>query len=188
LRDISLHLLDIIQNSVKAGATSIKVIISTDRGKDRLTVSVEDNGCGMDAAFLQKVMDPFTTTRTTRKVGMGIPLLKESCEITGGNLVISSTKGVGTALEADFILSSIDRIPIGNIGDTFFGLILDRPDINYRLSFINGENLFVLDCEELRNKMDGVSLNELSICTWIKEWIEEEKKNIFGGILDEIIS
>ncbi len=188
MRDISLHLLDIIQNSVKAGATSIDVTISTDQDNDWLTVAVKDNGCGMDAVFLKKVVDPFTTTRTTRAVGLGIPLLKESCEMTGRNFVISSTKGIGTLLEANFILSSIDRIPIGNIGDTFFGLILDRPDINYRLMFVNGENQFLLDLEDIRKHMDGVPLNEPSICTWIKESIEEEKIKIFGGILNEIIS
>jgi len=188
LRDLSLHLLDIIQNSVKAGATGIDVTISTDPGKDLMTLIVSDNGCGMDSLFLKKVSDPFTTTRTTRAVGLGIPLLKESCEMTGGNLEITSTKGIGTRLEAKFIISSIDRIPIGNIGDTFFGLILDRPEMNYRLTFINCEKEFTLDFESLRNQMDGVPLNELTVCTWIKESIEEEKINIFGGILDEIIS
>lgn len=188
MRDISLHLLDIVQNSVKAGAASIDVTISTDRAMDRLTVMIEDDGCGMDAALLAKVIDPFTTTRTTRHVGLGIPLLKESCESTGGSLRVFSTKGSGTRLEADFVLSSIDRIPIGNIGDTFFGLILDRPDINYRLLFVNAEKKFVLDLNELRKKLLDVPLNEPSICTWIKEWIEEEKINIFGGTLDEIIS
>lgn len=183
-----MHLLDIIQNSVKAGATSISVILSVDKDNDRFTVVVEDNGCGMDALFLKKVMDPFTTTRTTRTVGLGIPLLKESCEITGGNLAVISTKGIGTRLEADFIISSIDRIPIGNIGETFFGLILDHPEMNYRLTLINQEKEFTLDFEDLRERLDGVPLNELSVCTWIKESIEEEKINIFGGILDEIIS
>jgi hypothetical protein len=188
LRDISLHLLDIIQNSVKAEATSISIMISADEATDRLKVIVTDNGCGMDADFLKKVTDPFTTTRKTRKVGLGIPLLKESCEMTGGNLEIISTIGAGTRLEADFIISSIDRIPIGNIGDTFFSLTLDRPEIDYRIDFIHGDNKFTLDYSDIRKQLDDVPLNELSICTWIKESIEEEKINIFGGILNEIVS
>ncbi len=180
--------MDIIQNSVKAGATSIKVSLEVEATLDVFSIIVSDNGCGMDKGFLNKVMDPFTTSRTTRTVGLGIPLLKEACEITGGSLEIFSEKGKGTKLEAKFILSSIDRIPIGNIGDTFFGLILDRADMNYVLEFKCKDKEFVLDLEEIRNHLGDVPLNEFSVCTWIKESIEEEKNSIFGGILNEIIS
>lgn len=188
MRDLSLHLLDIIQNSVKAGATEIAVSLTADERNDLLTLRVDDNGCGMDSLLLSKVIDPFTTTRKTRSVGLGIPLLKEACEMTGGSFGIQSEPGVGTKVEANFVLSSIDRLPVGNVGDTFFGLALDHPEIDYRLELKSGEQEFILDFKDLRKRLDGVPLNEISVCTWIKESIEEEKNNIFGGILDEIIS
>lgn len=188
MRDMSLHLLDIVQNSVKAGATSIGIEFETDIDNDILIFSVIDNGCGMEQEFLKKVMDPFTTTRTTRGVGLGISFLKESCEITGGVLKLESEVNVGTKLTAKFVLSSIDRIPIGDIGQTMFGLILDRPDIDYTLKFTNAKKSFELNLADIRITLEDVPLNDFGVCTWLKELIEEEKINIFGGTLNEIIS
>lgn len=186
MRDISLHLLDIIQNSVRAGANTIKVSILADLQRGFLEMKVEDNGCGMDEEMLSLVTDPFTTSRTTRKVGLGIPLLKEACEIAGGSMTIESTKSEGTVIHAKMKISSIDRIPLGNIGETFMGLAMDNQNINYRLNMSNKEKEFSLDFDEIKDQLGDVPINEMDVLIWIKETIEEEKNNIFKGILNEI--
>jgi hypothetical protein len=186
MRDLSLHLLDIIQNSVSAGATSIKVSIIADLQIGLLEMTVEDNGCGMDEEMLAIVTDPFTTSRTTRKVGLGIPLLKEACEITGGSMEIESTKGKGTLIRTKMKISSIDRIPLGDIGETFMGLAMDCEKINYNLRLSDKKKEFVLDFQEIKNQLGDVPITEMDVLVWIKETIEEEKNEIFRGILNEI--
>ena len=118
MKELSLHILDIAQNSVKAGATLIQITIEEDTVADTLRITVADNGCGMDKDLLQRVRDPFTTTRTTRKVGMGIPLLEAAAVQCGGGLDIQSQPGVGTTLTAWFGLSHIDRAPVGDMPGT----------------------------------------------------------------------
>lgn len=186
MRDLSLHLLDIIQNSVKAGATLIKVSIVADLQSNLLETRVEDNGCGMDAEMLSIVADPFTTSRTTRKVGLGIPLLKEACEIAGGSLSIESEAGEGTVIHTKMLISSIDRIPLGNIGETFMGLAMDSGKINYNLRLSNTKKEFILDFQEIKDQLGDVPINEMDVLMWIKETIEEEKNELFRGILNEI--
>jgi len=186
MRDLSLHLLDIIQNSVKAGATSINVSIIADTKSDLLEITVEDNGCGMSEEMLSTVTDPFTTSRTTRKVGLGIPLLKEACEIAGGSMIIESEAGKGTVIHTKMLISSIDRIPLGNIGETYMGLAMDSGKINYNLRLSNIKKEFVLDFQEIKDQLGDVPINEMDVLMWIKETIEEEKNSIFKGILNEI--
>ena len=122
MRELSLNVLDIAQNSIAAGASVITMTVEEDAGADRLTLSVEDNGCGMTSEQLERVRDPFYTTRTTRPVGMGIPLFRMAAEATGGSLSITSKPGAGTTVTAVFGLSHIDRLPLGDVP-------LDDPDV-----------------------------------------------------------
>lgn len=178
MRDLSMHVLDIVQNSIKAGATLVTVSFDVDE-TSVLTFSVRDNGCGMSPAFLERVTDPFTTTRTTRKVGLGIPMLKQSAEMCGGTFGIESEQGKGTFIHASFDLKNIDCIPMGDICDSLLTLVLlnpDHPEFVYRAVSPAREALF--DTREVRQALSGVPLNEPAVTAWMKESIEEEFKPI----------
>lgn len=178
MRDLSMHVLDIVQNSIKAGAALVTVAFDVNRD-GILTFSVRDDGCGMSPAFLERVTDPFTTTRTTRKVGLGIPMLKQSAEICGGTFGIESEEGKGTFIHASFDLKNIDCIPMGDICDSLLTLVIlnpERPEFLYHAASPEQEALF--DTREIRQALSGVPLNEPSVTAWMKESIEEEFKPI----------
>ncbi len=187
MRDISLHLMDIAQNSVVAKAD--KVEISFAAIDNLLTFTIIDNGCGMDEEMVKNVFDPFVTSRTTRKVGLGIPLLVESSEATGGKVTINSKVGVGTTLTATFVIDHIDRIPLGDIAMTMSTTIASHPDVNFVLSLSNGTDEFVVSTAMIKETLgEDVPLNTIQIIDWLSGYIEENIKIIFGGILDEIVS
>lgn len=188
MRDLSLHLLDIIQNSVKAGARRIEAEFSADPAQNLLTMVVRDNGCGMPPDLARRVTDPFVTTRTTRSVGLGLPLLKEQCELTGGRLTLESEVGTGTVLTAELGLDSIDRLPLGEISSTWVVLILADPQIDYHLVMQSPGRRFELGLAEVREQLQGVPLSEPAVLEWIKDYIDEQQVKIFGGVLHEIIS
>lgn len=184
MRDLSLHLMDIAENSLSAGATLIKISLELKAGL--LSFKIYDNGKGMDKDLLDRVTSPFTTTRTTRKVGMGIPLLKNSAEITGGSFFIKSEPGAGTVVEADFIAVSIDRIPVGDIDETMKALILSNPSQDFELRLKNGEKEYELKTSEIKNYLKDVPIQNPDIIDWIGKSIKEGLKEIFGGVLNEI--
>lgn len=180
MRDLSLHVLDIVQNSIKAGAKNIAVDFRLDE-KGALTFSVRDDGCGMSAEFLQRVQDPFTTTRTTRKVGLGIPLLKENAERTGGGISLESELGAGTTITARFDTGNIDCPPMGAICDTLFTLVLLNPDAPEFTFSAKGRGLEAsFDTGAVRQALGGVPLNAPDVADWIKQSIKEE----FSPILE----
>ena len=180
LEDLSAHVLDIAENSVMAEATEVRIEIIEDKSADRLSFSVEDNGSGMTKEFMSKVTDPFTTTRTTRRVGMGLRFLKQSAELCGGGLEIVSEPGKGTKTTASFILSSIDRPPLGDIPASLMALIMGSPEIRwiYRHRTDNGE--FVLDTDEIIDALDGERemLRSPEVGLWLKEHIKENLDEI----------
>ena len=183
VRDLSLHLLDIITNSISAGASHMMIRINADHQKDVLTIRIVDDGKGMSPEFLKKVTNPFSTTRTTRKVGLGLSLFKEACEITGGDLRIESALGVGTIVTAIFGISSIDRIPLGNTGETISGLISSFPDRDFAIVFSNdqGEESG-LDTVDLRERLGDVPLSEPDVYVFVRDYIQEQQQIILGGI------
>ncbi len=188
MRDLSLHLLDIIQNSITAKASAITIFISADRSKDRLLIKIQDNGIGMDDAMRLKVTDPFVTTRTTRKIGLGIPLLLASARLAGGDVTVDSEKGKGTTITADFQISNIDRLPLGDIPETMVSLIVSEPEIRFVIVLDNGVQCIKLDTLEVKEKLGEVPITEYQVLMWIKEFIGEGVKKIFGGVLHEIDS
>ncbi|MBR2069902.1 MAG: ATP-binding protein [Clostridia bacterium] len=139
MRELSLNILDIAQNSVRANATEVDITVNCYRSLDLLEISIKDNGCGMSEEMVKSVIDPFTTTRTTRKVGMGIPLFKHSCESTGGSFEIKSKLAEGTTTCARYVLSSIDRMPLGDLAGSIQILYTASANINFRL-FINTDD------------------------------------------------
>lgn len=173
MKELSLHILDIAKNSVKAKATLIEIYVTEDENKNLLTIEIKDNGCGMSKEFLKTVKDPFSTTRTTRKVGMGIPLFEAACIQCGGELNITSELGVGTTLTATFELDSIDRAPIGDMAGTMQTLISGSPDIEFIYRHIKNYKEFTLDTRELKQVLGEVPLDTPDVLMWIDGYVNE---------------
>jgi len=188
MKDLSLHLMDIIQNSITASSSKITVSINADKELDLLEIEIADNGVGMDKDLLASVSNPFTTTRKTRKIGLGIPLFKDSANLSGGYLIINSQIGIGTVVKASFRISHIDRIPLGDLAETIVTIIVAHPDIGLELSLGNTKEYFRLDLAEVKEKLGDVPINDFEVVNWIKEYINEGIKLIFGGVLNEVIS
>ncbi len=178
MREISLHILDIVQNSVVAGATKIEVYVTEDIAEDKLTVKIVDNGCGMSKEFLEKVIDPFTTKRTTRKVGLGIPLFKNAAESTDGTFEIQSELGKGTCVTAVFGYSHIDRQPLGDMADTMLGLFTSYENIDFLYRHKIGDEEFEVETAELKNVLDGVSFTTPEVYLWLSEFLKEGESEL----------
>jgi len=173
MKELSLHILDIAKNSVKAKASLITINIDEDEEKNLLTIEIIDNGCGMSEDFLKTVKDPFSTTRTTRKVGMGLSLFEVAAEQCGGELKIESELGKGTRVEVTFELNSIDRAPIGDMAGTMTTLISGSPEIDFIYCHkINGKE-FALKTEEIKTVLGDVPLDLPEVVMWIDGYIKE---------------
>ncbi|MDR1510583.1 MAG: ATP-binding protein [Synergistaceae bacterium] len=181
LEDLSQHVLDIAENSTAAGATEITVEINEDEAMNVLSMIVEDDGRGMPPEFLDRVTDPFTTTRTTRRVGMGLPFLKQSAELCGGKLILRSKPGEGTRTEATFSYDSIDRPPMGDIPATVTALFMGHPEINWKyIHRVNGME-FSLSTEEIVEALeDRELLRSAEVGLWIRDQIKESLEEIKG--------
>ena len=173
MKELSLHILDIAKNSVKAKASLIEVIINEDEEKNLLSIGINDNGCGMTEEFLKTVRDPFSTTRTTRKVGMGIPLFEAASQQCGGKLDITSEVGVGTKVMATFELNHIDRAPLGDMPGTIKTLIWGSPEIDFLYRHTKNGQEFTLDTREIKQVLGGVPLDNPDVLAWIDEYIIE---------------
>ena len=181
MQELSLHILDIVQNSITARATLIEVGIVEDALADVLDIRIQDNGIGMDDEKVKKVLDPFYTTRTTRRVGLGIPLYREAALSTGGEFQIESKVGAGTTVFARFGLSHIDRQPLGDIAGVMFTLVTCNPDIDFVYTHRVGENAFTADTREMKRILDGVPLSDGNVGMWLKSYLDEGISNLYGG-------
>jgi hypothetical protein len=177
MREITLHLLDLAENSVSAGARTVQIAVCEDLKADLLTVSIQDDGRGMDPETVKKVTDPFYTSRTTRKVGLGIPLFKGAAEECNGGLTISSKQGEGTRVDVSFQHSHIDRMPLGNLSSTFLGLLVGHPDVHWIFRYTarkNGaEETFEFDDQPVKETLEGVSLTHPEVLTFVRGMLEE---------------
>jgi hypothetical protein len=187
LREIALHILDIMQNSAAAQASMIKVSLTADTQAGTLTAVIEDNGCGMDSELLATVTDPFSTTRKTRRVGLGIPLMKASCERSGGSFGITSRKGAGTTVTAVFGTDHIDRPVLGDLAGVIADMAAAMPETDIRLHLRCQEKQFEFSSAETARMLGEVPLSEFSVVKWLKEYINERIIDIFGGVLNEIV-
>ena len=176
MEDLSLHILDIVENATAAEASLIFIGVVEDLGKDLLRITVKDNGRGMDPDMLEKVRDPFITTRTTRKVGLGLSLLEQSAQECGGELVIHSKPGEGTEVTATFQRSHIDRKPMGDMGATLVALIAGNPHVDFLYtSDLEGEEV-ELDTRVIRAELDGLmSMNDPAVLKMIQELFKKEQ-------------
>jgi len=183
LPEISLNVLDIAQNSIRAEADLIEIGVYIDRKADTLTVIINDNGCGMTAEQIAHVEDPFFTTRSTRKIGLGVPFFKMSAIITGGSFEITSEVKVGTKVKAVFVLSHIDRMPLGDINSTIHTLVTYNTNIDFVYTYEFDGRSFVLDTRQMREILGGVPLDAPEVSDYIKEYLDENKKEADGGVL-----
>ncbi|MBE5039992.1 ATP-binding protein [Ructibacterium gallinarum] len=180
MKELSLHILDIIQNSIAAGAALIQLDLTEDSNSDLLMFRITDNGCGMPPEMVRQVMDPFTTSRKTRKVGLGIPLLKAAAEHTGGGICISSEPGRGTVLEARFGYSHIDRQPLGNMAETMLGLVTGYDSIDFVYHHKVNEKEFTMDTREIKSILGEVSLKEPEVMLWLSDFLKENEAALYG--------
>ncbi len=178
LTELSLNVLDIAENSTRAKASLIKISICAKEDNDLLTISIEDNGCGMTEEQLAQISDPFFTSRTTRKVGLGIPFFKYAAEITGGTFTIQSKIQVGTIVNASFVLSHIDRMPMGDITSTIHNLIVYHPECDFIYNYTYNQNSFTLDTREFREILGDVPFDVPEISEYIKNYLTENKQEV----------
>ena len=177
MKELSLNVLDITENSVKAKATKTQItIVEKDNA---LLLNIKDDGTGMPKEIVESVTNPFYTTRTTRKVGLGLPLLKMAAEQTGGNMKIESQQGEnhGTTVEALFYTDHIDCAPLGDIISTIVTLIQGHPETDFLFKHIKNEKEVKLDTCELREVLGDVPLNEYEVIKWISEYLREQYEN-----------
>lgn len=173
MRELALHILDIAENSISASASRVEIVVNQDSLDDELWISVKDNGRGMDEELLARVMDPFVTSRTTRKVGLGIPLLKQAAEACNGGLTLESQPGIGTELTVKFQNSHIDRMPLGNLADTFLSLLLGTPEVNWVLHYQVDDQVFDFDDTEVKQVLDGMPLTDYRVIEYLTNTIQD---------------
>lgn len=180
--EISMNVLDVAENSVRANASLVQISVSVDEEKDTLTIVIEDDGCGMTEEQVAHVTDPFFTTRTTRKIGLGVPFFKMAAENTGGSFEILSEPGVGTKVTAIFGLSNIDRMPLGDMNSTIHTLITFNTHIDFLYTYVFNQQSFVLDTREFKEVLEGVPLDTPEISQYIKEYLDENEREVSGGV------
>ena len=178
MKELSLHLLDVAQNSVTAGARHIDLTLAEDEQRAYRLI-IADDGRGMTPEFLAQVTDPFSTTRTTRKVGLGLPLLRMTAEQTEGGLDVESQVGVGTTVTARFHGSHIDCPPLGDLSGTVSLLIQGAPGVEWTWTHITPKGSYVLDTRQLREILGpDVPLSEPAVALWIGEYLQEQEASI----------
>lgn len=179
MRELSLNILDIAQNSITANASLITIEVLENTAEHTLLIGIYDNGKGMSEEQVKSVIDPFFTTRTTRKVGMGIPLFKMAAEQTGGSLEIKSELGVGTETRAIFKTDSVDFTPLGDVASTIQMLITMNTDRDFVYKHKVDEKEFVCDTRELKAILGDVPLDTYEVSQWILEFIKENTEVLY---------
>jgi hypothetical protein len=179
VRELSLHILDLLENAVEAGASRIDLSIREDLQADWMVIEIADDGCGMRKEWIEKVLDPFCTTRKTRHVGLGLPLFSEAARRCGGNLTIQSKPEKGTRVTATFRHGHIDRAPLGDIPAALLAILLsERPvDLNYCHQV--GLREFRFDSSEIRKELEEVPMNHPKVRDWIFQLLQEGEASLF---------
>lgn len=183
--EIALNVLDIAQNSIRAGAARIEITVDIRLAEDKLMIVIADDGCGMTTEQLAQVEDPFYTTRTTRKAGLGVPFFKMAAVSTGGSFSIRSEQGKGTIVTAVFGLSHIDRMPLGDINGAIYTLVTFNTQIDFVYTYRFDGRSFTLDTGELKNILDGVPPDMPQVSQFIREFLSENKLEADGGTVIE---
>ena len=183
MRELADNIMDIAQNSISAGASLTEVHIRVSHADDRITFIFKDDGCGMSEELVKSVTEPFTTTRKTRKVGLGLPLLGQTAEMTGGTMDIQSTVGVGTVVTASFGLQHLDRPPLGDVAGAWFSLVVMNPEKDFLFTYDYDGRDFTFDTRMVRQAVAPIPLNQMEISAWIKDCLTQEINELHGGNL-----
>lgn len=178
MKDLSLHILDLLQNSTVVDSTLIELEIEDSLKDNIFRFTITDNGRGMSKEFLEKVTDPYSTTRTTRKVGLGLPLIKMNAEQCNGGFMIESELGKGTKLCFWFEHNNIDRPPMGDIAGVFVLTIAQNEEIRFIMNYKTDKDIFSFDTQEIKEALDGIPLNNNDIIKFLREMIEVNLKDI----------
>lgn len=172
MREISLHIIDIAENGIAADADLIEINISESRLKNLLEVHVSDNGKGIAPELIDKVTDPFFTTRTTRRVGLGLSLFKEAAGRCGGEFIITSRDGKGTEVSASFVLDHIDLAPLGDLAGSMTCLIMGNPGVDFVYTHIYNQRSFTIDTRDIKKELEGVPINRPEVLRYIEDMIK----------------
>ncbi|MCR4426368.1 MAG: ATP-binding protein [Firmicutes bacterium] len=178
MRELSMHILDIAQNSIAAGATLVTIDVLEDTDSDTMVIRVEDNGRGMDPEFAMRIRDPFVTTRTTRDVGLGVPLFAAAAERCGGGLTVETERGRGTVVAATFRLSHIDRAPLGDMAGTVVALAVCNPGVDFVYNHSRGGKSLRVDTREIRTEVGDIPLSHPEVASFIRQHIAEGEKEL----------
>jgi hypothetical protein len=187
MQELSMHILDIVQNSLAAGATRIEIRIREALGEDLLIIEVADNGRGMPQEILKRVMDPFFTSRTTREVGLGLSLFREATERTRGHLEVQSEEGKGTRVMARFCLNHFDRAPLGDMGETMGVLISGNPGVDFLYEHRVESQIYFLETREMREILGPVGLDDPSVLEFIRQDIQSGLKKIGAATFPKVM-
>lgn len=181
MEELSLHILDITENSVAAKADKIEIKIVENEEKDFLSVEIKDNGVGMDKETIKKVLDPFFTTKKTRRFGLGLSLLSEAAKAANGDFSLISKKGKGTRVKAEFQYSHIDRQPLGDIGQTIMTLVMGNPEIDLIYRHKKNGHEYNLDISKIKTQLKDKYINSPDGIRMLRENLDEMKKILTGG-------
>ncbi|SDM11850.1 ATP-binding protein [Halarsenatibacter silvermanii] len=180
MRELSLHLLDIAQNSIRAGAGQIEIKIKEDVPENILLIVILDDGRGIDEESVEKIVDPFVTTRKTREVGLGLSLFKETAELCGGSLRIDSKPGEGTSVTAEFEYDHLDRPPLGSIAETLVSLIAVNPDLEIIYQHQKDGQSFYFSTGEVKAELQDVDIQKPRILKWLEEYLRDNIAEVRG--------
>lgn len=178
MEDLSLHILDVVENAIAAKARKIEISVIEEIEEDRLTIEIKDDGIGMDEEVRRRATDPFFTTRTSRRVGLGLSFLSQAAEEAGGSLEIHSQPGEGTRVKATFQHSHIDRKPLGNMTDTILTIILGNPEVHLHYVHVRGEKSYILKSEWLKEIFQGDAIMSPEAIHWLKNHLRQGLSNI----------
>ena len=182
MQDLSLHILDIAENGINAGADLVRITVEEDIKADALTIIVEDNGHGMEPEFLLKAIDPFVTTRANRKVGLGLSLLQCSARLAEGDIKIDSTPGFGTKVLAFMKHGHINRKPMGNMSETMVSLIQGNPEVDFVYMHRRNAKEYQLDTRELRCELEEITLNQPEVVSLVHDNLSEGLKGLAANV------
>ncbi|MCR4828700.1 MAG: ATP-binding protein [Bacteroidales bacterium] len=173
MKELAMHVYDLMENSTAANATEVRLTIRDSLKDNVYAFTIEDNGKGMSPEFMARVTDPYTTSRTTRKVGLGLPLIKMNTENCGGGMRLQSELGKGTKLEFWFQHNHWDRPPMGDLAGTIVMLCAAHEDIHIIYKHITDQDEFVFDTDEIHEALDGMSMNDVKVMSWLKDMVQE---------------
>lgn len=179
--ELSMNILDIVENSTRAGASLIRISITEDKGDDILRIEIADDGEGMEPDITEKALDPFYTSKDVRRIGLGLPMLSHAAKITAGRFTIESKKRKGTMVTADFKYSHIDRQPLGDMPGTMATIIVGNPLVDFVYTHLSDGKSYTLDTREIKNELEDVPINHPKVIQFIKENIRDGLKEIGAG-------